>query len=611
MTVKKTTKKENASEEKKPEMNIPEDVRKQLEQIKDKLDKFSSKVTEKFKEYVTGIALVPPHAQKEQNAEIKEEEKDKINVVVLVDDRDSEKMSKEELREKLQLIISDIAKEIDPKINPIVKIYTELWQSCYDGNYELIELIAISAPIYDTGILTAIKIAEVHKVMLLKEFSKYVVSYVLGGSIAQGKMTNKSDIDVCVIIDDTDVKRMSRMELKDKLRAIIVSKGFEAENKTGIKNKLNVQVWILTEFWEGLRDANPIFFTFVRDGVPLYDRGMFTPWRYLLKMGKIKPSPEAISMYMQTGEQMLSRIKFKLKEIGSEDFFWSLFTPTQGAIMLYGLEPPTPKETIEVLDKIFVKKEKLVDSKFVDTIRKVYDLRKKIEHNEIENIEGKEIDRLLKDSEDYLKRLEKLYEQINLLKQKESILSLYENTISLTRDALKLEGFESVSEEKIYEIFKKALIDKGKILDRSLRLLKMVVDSKKLYDDNKLSKQEIDKLHKYGSELHKYIIEFIQRSKFREIERAKIRFKHAGKVAEMILLNDIGFVIADIEDKEKSIKRFKIDAEFNIKDLTESNQAEMEKAIANIQITPKVFINEKIFESMKKNFGAVEILINY
>ena len=60
MTVKKPTKKEVTSEEKKPDMNIPEDIRKQLEQIKDKLDKFSSKVTEKFKEYVTGIALVPP-----------------------------------------------------------------------------------------------------------------------------------------------------------------------------------------------------------------------------------------------------------------------------------------------------------------------------------------------------------------------------------------------------------------------------------------------------------------------------------------------------------------------------------------------------------------------
>jgi len=607
MPKKKTKKKETPKENN----NLPDDMKKELGALKDKLNKFSEQVVDKFKEYITGIALVPPNAEKDKKTELKEEDKDKINVIVLVDDRDSKKMSKEELKEKLQMIITDIAKKIDPKFNPIVKIYTELWQSCYDANYELIELIAVSAPVYDTGILAAIKIAEVHKVMLLTEFSKYVVTYALAGSIIQGKMTPKSDIDVFVIIDDTDVKRMTRTELRDKLRAIIISKGFEAANKTGIQNKLNVQVWILTEFWEGLREANPVFFTSLRDGVPLYDRGLFMPWKYLLKMGKIKPSPEAISMYMTSGEQLLKRVKTKLKEIGSEDFFWALQTPTQGAIMLYGLEPPTPKETPELLEKIFVKKEKLVDMKFVNTLKKVLDMRKKIEHGDIEKISGKDIDDLLKESEEYLKRLNKLYDQINLLKQKDSILTLYENTVSLTRDALKLEGFDSVSENKILDHFKKTLIDRGKILDRALRLLKNVLNGKKLYDQNKLTKQEIEKLHKEGSELHKHIIEFIQRTRFRELERAKVRFKHGNKIGEMIILGEKGFIIDNIEERDKLVYQVKIDNKMNIKEMKQSTTEEMDKVIADTMLPAKIFINERIFESLKKNFGDIEILINY
>ena len=76
--------------------------------------------------------------------------------------------------------------------------------------------------------------------MVLKKFEKYIVSYVLAGSLVQGRATKTSDIDVWVVIDDTDVKRMTRAELKDKLRAIIIGMGIEAGDLTGIQNKLNI-----------------------------------------------------------------------------------------------------------------------------------------------------------------------------------------------------------------------------------------------------------------------------------------------------------------------------------------------------------------------------------
>lgn len=591
--------------------NLPDDLKNQLDMIKEKITKFSDGITEKLKDYVTGIALIPPTSNKETAEILKDFDKTRINVIVLVDDRDSKKMSKQELKEKLQLIAEDVAKGVDPKILPRVEIYNDLFQSCYDGTYDLVKLIAISIPIYDSGILSALKISELHKVMLLKDFSKYIVVYGLGGSIVQGKMTPSSDIDTFVIIDDTDVKRMTRTELRDKLRAIVVSKGFEASNISGIQNKFQVQVWLLTDFWEGLKDSTPVYFTFLRDGLPLFDRGIFMPWKHLLQMGKIKPSPEAISMYMSSGEQMIKRVKAKMMEIGAEDLYWALQSPTQGAIMLYGLQPPTPKETADVVENIFLKKEKLVDKKFVSTFRDVYNLRKRIEHGDVKQVSGKEIDNLLTDCEDYLKRLDKLYDQINLLKQKESVLLLYENTVSLTRDAFKVIGFESISEAKILEMYKKELVDKGKILDKSYRLLKDIVDAKSLYDKNKLSKQDIEKLHKSSGELHRILIEFIQRTRFRELERAKVRFKHGEKIAEFIILGETGYIIPNIEERDVGVMKVIIVDSNEIKSIQPSSIDDYENAISDTKIPPKVFINEKIFEGLKKNFGNIEILINY
>src|SRR3989344_275214 len=216
---------------------LPKDVQEKLKTIKTKLEKFQKKVLEKFDKYIVGIALMPPpkpeeiqqlqqmqgmEKQVKQPAEPKPEDKDKIHVLVLVDDSDSKTMSKLELKDKLTAIVESIAKEIDTNITPQTLILSELWQNCFDAKYELLQLIALSAPIHDTGMLQAIKIAEVHKTMVLKKFEKYIVSYVLAGSLVQGKATPSSDIDVWIVIDDTDVKKMTRAELKDKLRAIII-----------------------------------------------------------------------------------------------------------------------------------------------------------------------------------------------------------------------------------------------------------------------------------------------------------------------------------------------------------------------------------------------------
>ncbi|MBI2112587.1 nucleotidyltransferase domain-containing protein [Candidatus Woesearchaeota archaeon] len=611
---------------------LPSDVEKKLQALKKKLDTFKERVLEKFGDYITGMTLLPPEKPVQPNGEpLPKEEKgertekaekdapkseskeEKLQILVVVDDTTSQKMSKDELHQKFSTVVKKIAEEVDKNIVPQPILLTDLWLNCYDAKYDLNRLISMGAPIHDTGMLAAIKIAEIHKSMVIKKFEKYILSYVLAGSLTQGKATPTSDIDVWIVIDDTDVKKMSRAELKDKLRAIIIGMGIEAGEMTGIKNKLNIQVYILTDFWDSLKEANPIIFTLLRDGVPFYDRGIFMPWKQLLRMGRIKPSREAIDLFMSTGEQSITRVKNTLKTMGMEDTYYAILTPSQAAIMLYGLPPPTPRETPDVMEEIFVKKEKMLEPEYVKILKANVDLRKDIEHGTKKELSGTELDKYVQNAEKFLKRIRELFKEIEAKHDEKSILSLYDEIITIIRDVLKQEGIEKAQDEDILKLFEDELISTGKVPARYLRELNDIVDAKKRHVEKKLTKNDIEKARKGSSTLIKFLVEYLQRKRGRELEQAKIRVKYGEKkYGEVILLDKVAFVIKDIDAKDQFIEKAPINEDGSLGTLQKSSLEEFEKELAKIKIPAKVFIKEPIFEDLKNIFGRhVEVLMNY
>ncbi len=608
---------------------LPPELEKKLQALKEKLDSFKAKVLDKFADYIVGIALLPPEqppkpegepqnpadekAEKEKTDKAdKEKDEQKINVLVVVDDTTSQKMTKDELYQKFSEIIKKIATDVDKNIVPQSILLTDLWQNCYDAKYDLNRLISMSAPIHDTGMLQAVKIAEIHKSMVIKKFDKYILSYVLAGSLTQGRATATSDIDVWIVIDDTDVKKMTRIELKDKLRAIIIGMGVEAGEMTGIKNKLNIQVYILTDFWESLKEANPIIFTLLRDGVPFYDRGIFMPWKQLLRMGRIKPSREAIDLFMSTGEQSITRIKYRLKEMGMEDTYYAILTPSQAALMLYGIPPPTPRETPEVMEEIFVKREKMLEKEFVDILKKNVELRKKIEHGDKKELSGTELDEYINSAEKYLKRVRELFKEIESRHDEKSILGLYDEVITIIRDVLKLEGIEKSHDADIIQLFEKELISTGKVPARYLRDLQEIVEAKKKHDQKKITKADIEKARKGSSGLFQFLVEYMQRKRGRELERAKIKIKQGEKFGEVVLLDKIAFVIHDIDAKELKIEKAALGEDGSLGTLQDSSLEEYEKELVKAVFPPRVFVKEPIFDGLKRIFGRdVEVLVNY
>jgi uncharacterized protein (UPF0332 family)/predicted nucleotidyltransferase len=500
-----------------PEMNLdnkysnnknlqesPENAKKEFEKTKKELEKLKAFIIKKYP-FTQMIGILPPASIKHfiEEEEVPKETEKYIHMYMVVPEENYKEHKK---------ITEEIVKQIEElkqKIWVQIKSPVDLWETCLDGKFDLVGAIAMSYPLHDTGILGALRVAEIHKSLVVQKFEKYVVSYVIAGSLVRGEAVPTSDVDVFIIINDTDVKRMPRLELKERLRSIIYQYVAEASAIAGVQNKLSPQVYLLTDFWESVKDAHPVIFTFIRDGIPLYDRGTFMPWKSLLRMGKLKPSPEAIDMFMSMGDKTVKRVKSAMLDVVVNEIFWGVTTPAQALLMLYGLPPPTPKHVASEMKKIFVDKEKMLEKRYVNILEKVINIYKDFEHEKIKEISGQEIDKLLQDTEDYLKRLKELREQIEKRTQQKTIEQIYQDVFALLKSMLG-----NKSQDAIIEEFEKQFVKKAKFAPQHLRILRDIVHARAEFKKGKSDVHKVDEARKNASILINDIIEYNQRCEF-------------------------------------------------------------------------------------------------
>ncbi len=563
------------------------------EKIKKELDKLKGYIVKKYP-FTQAISILPPQSIKEfieeetenLNKEQVEKLQKKVHLNIIVPDEKEKEIPK---------IKKDIVEQIE-KAKQEVWIYirtpSEIWEICTDQKFELYAAMAMSFPLHDKGILGAMRVTEIHKSLVLQKFEKYVVSYVLGGSLIRGEATKDSDVDVFVVINDTDVKRMPRLELKERLRGIIYQYVGEASALAGVNNKLEPQIYLLTDFWEAVKDAHPVMFTFIRDGVPIYDRGTFMPWKALLKMGKLKPSPEAIDMFMSMGDGIIPRSKRTLLSDIFVNIFWGITTPAQALLMLNGCPPPNAKkELVRDFKKEFLDT-KMIEKKYVDFMEKVINTWRDYEHEKIKEISGTEIDKLLKETEEFLKRLKELRTQIDKKAQEKTIEKIYSDTINLLSAI-----FGKKSQQQLVLEFEKNLVKKGKMTQQHLRILKNIIAARTEFKKGKLDAHKVDNARKEASTLINDLIEFSQRCDmvFLEKGRMKIKFKQGN--GELLLSGGDAFLFKDN-------KVFKITSK-----LEDSNMEEVSKSMETQKNKKDVEFNSKVFEVLKKELGEFEVVL--
>ena len=582
---------------------IDDALKTKMDKVQKEIEKFKTEFLKNHK-YTEAIGIIPAQAAKkiEEEYEISEEDakKELIHIVTFIPEKQFKNIG------QIRIEAIETAKKINEKFWVHIMTPVDFWNLGLDSKFEVMEAIAMSYPIMDKAFLSHIRVAQIHKSLVLKKFEKYVTSYVIGGSLTTGTTKKDSDVDVFVIIDDTDVKRMPRLELKEKLRGIIYSYIPEAEGIAGVnKNTLNVQIYLMTDFWEAVKDAHPVMFTFIRDGVPLYDRGTFLPWKSLLKMGKIKPSPEAIDMFMSSGNKLKETVEKRIFDIATLDLFWGISTPTQGLLMLYGLAPPNVYETVKLFREVFVDKEKLVEAKYADILDEIIiKVWKAYEHGKLKpgDIEGKELDRLSKNAIDYIERLKELREQIEKRIQEKSIEQIHKDVFGMIGSFLNKK-----SETAILKAFDEKLIKKGKFPPRFLESLKLISKTRKEVEESKGKKgkkkdnltakqsRNVDNARKLAAEITQSLVEYSQRQEMASMGKSRFLIKGKTMEAEVFFLSNT-FIIQD--SKIQKISESK---------LVTSNPKELQEQIIN-QKGKETKIDFKSLETLKKIFDEFELI---
>ncbi len=558
------------------------------EKIVKELEELKKKIVKKFPFTLAFVAL--PHQSfkffEEDEGLTPEEIAGKpIHAMIIIPEDEYKNIAK-----KIKPEIVKLVKESKQKVWVHIKTPVDVWNYGLDSKFEMIDALGAGLPLHDKGILGALRVANIHKTLVLRKFEKYVATYAVGGSLVRGTADKDSDVDTFVIIDDTDVKKMPRLQLKEKLRAWINDYIREATMRAGVGNVLNVQVYLLTEFWESVKDANPVIFTFIRDGIPMYDRGTFLPWKLLLRMGKIKPSPEAVDNFMKYGEQNDSIVKRRLMD-AMIDIYWGVITPMQALMMLAGHAPPVPKTIVEDVKKEFVVGQKILGIKELKTLEKAVKLYKDYEHGALKDISGAEIDSLLRDANDYDKKLKVLRKKLEDNIMKNSADSIYAETSSLLKRIL-----DEKNDSKLASRFISDFVKKGKLSQRYGPMVREVLDIKKKIKTKGFSQAQLDSLRKDSAELINAITEYVQRKEIANLEKNAIKISYSGKTADLVLTPRGAYLVRgnDIEHISKN-------------SLIKVKPEELETAMAESREHAPKKIEVHVFTILKKELGEFEV----
>jgi len=564
-----------------------EDSINKFEEIKSKFENLKKTILKKFS-FTLSLSIIPENALKifQEDEEIPKEMCEKKPVLFLMVIPEDHYKSIEKIKPE----VIKLAKETEENIWVLIKTPVDLWNYGLDSKFELIDAISVSFPIYDKGFLGCLRVANIHKSLVLNKFERYVASYCIGGSLVRGSAGKDSDVDTFVIIDDTDVKRMSRIELLEKLRGIIYDYIKEASVLAGVRNILNVQVYLLTDFWQNVKDAHPVIFTFIRDGIPFYDRGTFIPWKLLLKMGKIKPSPEAVDMFMKSGEQNESLVNRRLID-ALIDIYWGVVTPTQALMMLAGEAPPVPKTMASEVKRVLIEREKVMKQKEWEFLEKIVKMYKENEYGKLTKIKGEEIDKLLQQANEYIKEIKKVREKLEKRLLEKTAERVYKETKELLKNI-----FGDKSDSKLLEEMDAQLIRTGKIPPRMKYIGKEVLGVVKNLD--KISESEMHRISRDATDLITTLVEYVQRKELIITEKGIIPIIYdKEKKADIVLTNEGIFITS-----QEGIK--KIEGE----KLIDSNKEALEKALQNTKDRLKMKMDVSAFEILKKELGNFVIV---
>lgn len=242
-------------------------------------------------------------------------------------------------------------------------------------------------------------------VKVSQKFDKIIKSVVLFGSTSKHERTVGSDIDIILIIDDASIKWDQELIAwyREELEKIIKINPYS--------RSLHINTVKLSTWWEDLMKGDPIVLNILRYGEAMIDlAGFFNPLKHLLIAGKIKATPEAIYTCLQRAPTHLARSKSA--ELGAvEGLYWCMVDASHAALIAANVFPASPQHIPVDLKTNLVDSGKL-KMKYVEWYKELLMLHKKINHGEVRDLKGVELDLWQQRTEEFLDVMAKIVNEI-------------------------------------------------------------------------------------------------------------------------------------------------------------------------------------------------------
>lgn len=318
---------------------------------------------------------------------------------------------------------------------------------------------------------------EKFKKTALEKYGKKIKCIVVMGSVARGEFKSKSDIDLFVVLDDTE----KEVPLNEKAKI----DGDLVKTAKAISPNLSVQpLYTLTEFVDYARIGHPIIYNFIKEGKAIYDEGFFAPFQRLLLKGRIPMTREAIETYMEGAPKKLMRAKTVKLLMLAEDCYYAILNSAQAVLMFMGIEPPVPNKAHEEFKKYMVDSG-IIEAKYGDWLKEIIEIRKKIEHKEIMDAAGGYVDEWIAKSEEFVNRMYDVLSVLEMKKKEKVLQRTHEVMHKAVVSALKTLNKMPKKEGDLMGVFKKEFVDtnliEGYYLDvwKKLDVMKGLLENKK------------------------------------------------------------------------------------------------------------------------------------
>jgi predicted nucleotidyltransferase/uncharacterized protein (UPF0332 family) len=316
---------------------------------------------------------------------------------------------------------------------------------------------------------------------ILGKYSDRVKCIIMMGSVARGEYKTKSDIDVFIVIDDTEkeITPEEKNEIDEDLEKMA----------TEISEDISIQPsYTLTEFWDYARVCHPIIYNFIKEGKTLYDAGFFMPIKRLLEMGKIPATREAIESYMEGAPKKLMRAKTVKLLMLAEDCYYAMLNTAQAVLMFMGLEPPVPNKAYDEVKKYLVDPG-ILEQQYADWLKEIIDVRKKIEHKELMDVTGAFVDEWIDKADKFIEKMFQLLSVLEFRKKEKILERTHEVMYKAAIAALKTLNKLPEKTEEIPNAFKTEFVDNKLVEGYYWDIWKKIEEMRDLAE-----KQNLDKI---------------------------------------------------------------------------------------------------------------------